>query len=92
MFNPFHKARLYQKKSSLYARTYPEKKVDLRALYEKYTHWPLRKSGRAYVGRCPFHDDHSPSLALYLDTNSVYCFSCKFSAKGSWFEKKLKEL
>lgn len=68
------------------------KTIDLVSLYEQYTGWTLRKSGRAYVGKCPFHEDNSPSLALYSDTNSVYCFSCKFSARGSWFEKKLKEL
>jgi len=26
---------------------------------------------------CPFHDDHSPSLQVYEDTASVYCFSCQ---------------
>jgi hypothetical protein len=26
--------------------------------------------------RCPFHEDRTPSLKLYLDTNSWYCFGC----------------
>jgi len=26
--------------------------------------------------RCPFHEDKSASLKLYIDTNSWYCFGC----------------
>ena len=37
----------------------------------------LHRSGRALMGRCPFHDDRVPSLAVYPDTNSFYCFGCR---------------
>lgn len=36
----------------------------------------LRRSGRTLVGRCPFHDDHTPSLTVYPATRSFYCFGC----------------
>ncbi len=36
----------------------------------------LRRSGRTYMGRCIFHDDRVPSLAVYPDTQSFYCFGC----------------
>lgn len=36
----------------------------------------LKRYGRALVGKCILHDDSSPSLALYEDTNSWYCFGC----------------
>lgn len=36
----------------------------------------LRRSGRTYMGRCIFHDDHVPSFAVYPDTQSFYCFGC----------------
>lgn len=26
---------------------------------------------------CPFHSDSDPSLVIYCDTNSYYCFGCK---------------
>lgn len=36
----------------------------------------LRPSGGRLVGRCPFHDDRSPSLVVYAETRSFYCFGC----------------
>ena len=36
-----------------------------------------RRSGKSYRARCPFHDDHSPSLHLYPESNSFYCFGCQ---------------
>lgn len=37
---------------------------------------PLKKSGRSYVGLCPFHDDHSPSLRVYPTTGRYKCYAC----------------
>ncbi len=34
----------------------------------------LKKNGTRYVGRCPFHDDKSPSLVVYDD--HYHCFGC----------------
>ncbi|MBQ2616808.1 MAG: DNA primase [Synergistaceae bacterium] len=34
----------------------------------------LRRSGRGYVGSCPFHDEKTPSFHVYED--SYYCFGC----------------
>jgi DNA primase len=37
----------------------------------------LRPSGRALIGRCPFHDDQGrPNLSIYPRTASFYCFRC----------------
>jgi len=36
----------------------------------------LRKVGNRMYGRCPLHDDRSPSLHVYLNTNSFNCFGC----------------
>jgi len=38
---------------------------------------PLHRSGRALKGRCCFHEDHVPSLAVFPDTQSFYCFGCQ---------------
>jgi len=94
MLSPFKKSRLYINHSFLYKKKqfFNNKNIDLIALYERKTGNTLRKSGRAFVGKCPFHEDNHPSFVIYPDTNSVYCFSCNFSAKGSWFEKKMNEV
>lgn len=33
-------------------------------------------------GCCPFHDDHSPSFAMNLDTGAYFCRSSNCGAKG----------
>lgn len=37
---------------------------------------PLDKKGKEYVGVCPFHDDHSPSMHVSLDKQIYKCFAC----------------
>ena len=36
----------------------------------------LRKSGKAYKGHCPFHEDKNPSFYVYPDSNRFICFGC----------------
>ena len=36
----------------------------------------LKKSGREYVGLCPFHDDHNPSFSVNPSVNLWHCFAC----------------
>src|SRR5438105_3098330 len=36
----------------------------------------LQSRGREFVGLCPFHDDHNPSLRVYPDRQSYRCWSC----------------
>ncbi|MFN5464058.1 MAG: DNA primase [Cyanobacteriota bacterium] len=36
----------------------------------------LRRSGKEYLTRCPWHDDHSPSLTINPQRNRVHCFVC----------------
>ena len=36
----------------------------------------LRKSGRGYIGLCPFHNEKTASFFVYPDTQSYYCFGC----------------
>ncbi|MEK9555765.1 MAG: DNA primase, partial [Gammaproteobacteria bacterium] len=40
------------------------------------TRVPLKKSGREYHGRCPFHDDSSPSFSVSPDKQVYHCFGC----------------
>ena len=36
----------------------------------------LRKAGKSWMGKCPFHDDQTPSLSVSPEKQLFYCFSC----------------
>lgn len=36
----------------------------------------LTKNGNRYRGLCPFHDEKTPSLVIYEDQGSFYCYGC----------------
>ena len=42
----------------------------------------LRRSGDCLVGRCPFHEDRSPSFAAYLKTQTWQCFAASCGLGG----------
>ncbi|RMD82410.1 MAG: DNA primase [Chloroflexi bacterium] len=45
----------------------------------------LRRSGRSFVGFCPFHPNtRTPAFHVYPDTQSFYCFGCH--AAGTVFD------
>src|SRR3990167_5957337 len=35
----------------------------------------LHRTGKVFMGICPFHEDKKPSFAIYPETNSWYCFA-----------------
>ena len=47
------------------------------------THYHL-KPNRNKMVCCPFHDDKNPSMQVYVETNTVFCFSgnCKMNGKA----------
>jgi DNA primase len=48
-------------------------------------HVPLRKTGRNFVGFCPFHSNtRTPAFYVFPDTQSYHCFGCK--ASGTVFD------
>src|SRR5215210_2512365 len=44
------------------------------------TRTQLRKAGARYVGRCPFHEERTPSFSVNATEKFYYCFGC--AAKG----------
>ncbi len=52
----------------------------------------LRKSGKTFVGVCPFHDDHKPSLVVYPATGSFHCFGCSAHGDALSFIQELQRL
>ena len=43
---------------------------------------PLKKQGKNYVGLCPFHDDHAPSLWVYPPSGLWGCNKPSCQAAG----------
>jgi DNA primase len=37
---------------------------------------PLRASGAKRIGRCPFHEDRTPSFVCFPGTRTFHCFGC----------------
>ncbi len=52
----------------------------------------LKKAGRLYSGRCPFHNEKTPSFYVYPDTQSFYCFGCGAGGEVITFIKKIENL
>ena len=44
---------------------------------------PLTQRGRNYIGVCPFHEDHSPSMSVSAEKQIYKCFAC--GATGNVF-------
>jgi DNA primase len=62
--------------------------VDLVALISEYV--PLQPKGREWIGVCPFHDDHKPSLNVVTHKENAFykCFSCNASGDCFTFVQK----
>jgi len=56
-------------------------KTDIVDIVSKYVN--LTKKGKNYIGVCPFHDDHSPSMSVSPEKQIFTCFSC--GASGNVF-------
>ncbi len=51
-----------------------KEKSDIVSVVSDYL--PVKKSGRYYMGNCPFHHEKTPSFFLYPETNTFHCFGC----------------
>ena len=52
----------------------------------------LRPSGRRLAGHCTFHDDSSPSLVVYPDNGSWFCFACDVGGDVFAFIKRIENV
>jgi len=52
----------------------------------------LRPSGRRWVGRCPFHEDRTPSLVVYPHNQSWYCFGCDAGGDVFTFVQRIENV
>jgi DNA primase catalytic core len=52
-----------------------KKAVDIIALFASFG-VELSKKGKSYTGRCPWHEDSTPSLSVDRDKGLYHCFGC----------------
>lgn len=52
----------------------------------------LEKKGSDYVGMCPFHDDHSPSMHVSTKLNIFKCFVCNTGGNVFSFVQKYENV
>jgi len=55
-------------------------------------HLTLKKSGRNYVGLCPFHSEKTPSFNVNADRQSFYCFGCQKGGNAFTFLTEVENL
>jgi DNA primase len=53
---------------------------------------PLRRSGARYVGRCPFHDERTPSFSVDPVKKLYYCFGCQKRGDHITFVRETESL
>lgn len=58
------------------------KSVDIVDVISSYI--PLTSKGKNFLGVCPFHADHSPSMSVSKEKQIYKCFAC--GAKGTVFQ------
>ena len=49
-------------------------KADIVSVISRYI--PVQKSGKSYRAKCPFHNDHDPSLNISTEKQIYKCFVC----------------
>ncbi|MDR3313656.1 MAG: DNA primase [Oscillospiraceae bacterium] len=65
-------------------------RADIEQLISPYVQ--LRRSGRALMGLCPFHNERTASFAVYPDTNSFFCFGCGAGGDAISFLMRMERL
>ncbi|HVN62558.1 MAG TPA: DNA primase [Gaiellaceae bacterium] len=53
---------------------------------------PLRKVGGRYTGRCPFHEERTPSFSVNAEKGVYYCFGCGASGDTISFVRETEQL
>ena len=52
----------------------------------------LKKSGKNYSARCPFHDEKTPSFSVNPDKQFYYCFGCGAGGNALGFVMEYENL
>lgn len=64
--------------------------VSIVQIVARYT--KLRVSGQYFVGICPFHEDHIPSLVVYPRSRTFHCYGCQKHGDVIKFIREMENL
>lgn len=64
--------------------------VDIADIMSSYVN--IKREGRNKKCLCPFHSEKTPSMVIYQDTQSFYCFGCGAGGDAFTFIKKIENL
>ncbi|MFH1728567.1 MAG: DNA primase [Pseudomonadota bacterium] len=56
------------------------------------SHVTLKRSGKQWMGLCPFHEEDTPSFSVNNEKNVYYCFGCAASGNVFTFLQKVEGL
>jgi DNA primase len=65
-------------------------RLDLVEVVAQYVR--LQRSGRQFVGLCPFHAERTPSFSVSAERQAWYCFGCQEGGDIFSFVKKVERL
>ena len=65
-------------------------RADIEQLISPYVQ--LRRGGRILMGLCPFHNEKTPSFAVYPENGSFYCFGCGAGGDAVSFLMRMERL
>jgi CHC2-type zinc finger protein/DNA primase-like protein len=68
-----------------------KKSTDIVAVIQRHG-IELKKQGADYVGLCPFHDDHNPSMRVSQGKGLFHCMSCGAAGNAIQFVAKKESL
>ena len=55
-------------------------------------HTQLRKTGRQWMGLCPFHGEKTPSFSVSQEKAVFYCFGCQVQGDVIDFVREMEHL
>jgi DNA primase len=62
-------------------------RIDIQALVSE--HLSLKRSGRGFVGLCPFHEEKTPSFYVNPERGSFHCFGCNAGGNAFTFVMRM---
>ncbi len=68
------------------------KNVKILDLIDKYKLKARKENETRYSMVCPFHDEDTPSLKIYADTNSYFCYGCGAGSNSLDFIRRYEKI